>query len=853
MPLPSDKELVRKFITERREWFSSALGQGGDAISICSGHSDAMGNLIRLLFEGARVESGRVAVLALGGLARREMGPYCDIDLLFLHDGLTSETQKRLTDAILYPFWNNAVEAGGATRTITDAKEMIKKDVKTLTAMTEVRLISGDTGLFNELKGAIAAYFSNRRRLARYIGLKLKEQTERLKRFGDSVYLLEPNVKEAGLRDYHTVLWIARAIRPELPFEGLLDFAVENPSARAGLQGALGFLLKVRLILHIIEGRRQDRLSEALQPEVAKMLKFSPQEGMNASELLMSAYYRNSAIMRTGCERAIEFMSSAVISTSWTSRWFGKGPRTLKVRDESRLLNPISILEVFSEAKKRGLLLDASVKEKITYGIDAVDDSIRGDVRSKSLWMEIFSDLKNLGATLKELSECGLLLKWFPEMAPMMYLVKHDGFHFFTAGTHSIRAVGEIEVLAKTGSGSFGSYAKALGMVDRVHVLAAAVLFHDVGKGRGGGHAETGAILSKAIAERLGFSEVDAQDMVFLVRSHLLMSTLAFRRDIHDPELINRFAETMRTPELLAMLYLITFADLRSVAPGVLSNWKAGLLTELFERTLLGMVEDKRDLKKIRERRLKEVQSFLGKSLSESEVSGFLGFMPDRYLFSTDPPTVAAHMLLTRGLKEKAVTTAMKPIESKSCTEFSVVTRDAPGLFAKIAGVLSANGANIIDAQAYTNAKGLVIDVFLITDAVGRPIEDHEQARRIRDELSEVIAGSRQIEDVAGPRFKRRYLSLVAKAKAPQVIIDNDVSASETVIEIVADDRVGLLYRVAWALYELGLTIVRARITTLIDRVVDVFYVRSMDGAKVVSQGSLDRISETLKSVLRDC
>ncbi|MFH0799969.1 MAG: [protein-PII] uridylyltransferase [Pseudomonadota bacterium] len=865
---------VRRFMEARLRWFSSAVGEGADALEVCREHSAMIDGMVKFLFkaeEDRHSHHGRTAVLALGGYGREEMGLASDIDILFLHESASDDFIRGVTDAILYPFWNNGVEIGGATRTLDDCRSMIESDAKALTAMMDARLVCGDISLYNSLMEIVKDHFASPAQRRKFIEAKIGEHFDRLGKFGDSIYLLQPNVKEGegGLRDYHTLLWVSRAADPKLAASEAAQKALPDAAGRAKVDAAFAFIWRVRHALHLIEGKKADRLSDSLQRQVALFLGFVDADGASAEEELMSFYYRHAMELHLRCRRAMERIRFAVCRPSrgaaaaawFRRRLFGRnfvrtGHGTFSFRRGSFRENPLWELLVFSEAKRRRLPLDTEAKEVIASRPVPVDDAARAKPAAGKTMREIFSGALHLDRTLWEMHECGLLTAWFPEMKPMMYRIQHDGYHFYTAGTHSIRAVGELGLLAgKKGLRNFPVAAKAISEVRRPHVLLLATLFHDVGKGRGGDHAEIGAKLAEEIALRIGCSGRDAEDVAFLVRSHLLMAMLAFRRDVCDEGLVERFAQSNRSPELLAMLYLLTFADLRAIGPNVWSEWKGGLLAELYQRAEMclapgGMNAGAREAKM--ERQIEAVRRSLGADFSVSEIREFLAALPERYAFSTDSQTIAAHIVMARGIELKPVATVERQVPGRGCTEFSVVTRDAPGLFARMAGALTANGANILEAQLYTTAGGLAIDLFLVTDAVGQPLEDAHRWEKIRADLTAMIAGGEDVDRIVGGRFKRRLLGWSPRQHPPEILVDNDVSAIETVVEISADDRRGLLYTIASAFHELSCTIERAKITTHVDRVIDVFYIKKSGGGKVVSPEEVGRLRGSLFDALEE-
>ena len=857
---------VARLLGQRRKWFAKAFDAGCDALELNRAHAGLIDALVLALIDRACPHQAMqgMTVLALGGYGRQELGLFSDIDLLFLHDGAKDEHLRQVTDGILYPLWDSQAEAGGATRTLGDCTGIIEHDVRALTAMMDARFIVGNTSLGAALSKIISQQFADRSSRRRFIGTKLEERSVRLRRFGDSIYLLQPNVKEGegGLRDYHTLVWMARARSPDLDPNLAVATLITDPKVRRHLQESFRFLWRLRHALHLAEGKRNDRLGESYQGVVARMMGFGNEESADVAERLMSAYYRHAHFIHVQCDRVLERVRREFFPPSRVRRWVHRKRvgqdfvrtehGTLDLAIDNLKGRPLMPLRLFVVAKRHGLDVDARALDLAASALrnwtTGSEEALCWGQEEAAIWRDIFSSPEHLDTTLTQMHECGVLEHYFPEMGPMIHRVQHDGFHSYTVGVHSIHAIGELSaLLSKEGRGKFPTAARAMRLVKRPHVLAVATLFHDVGKGRKGDHVAVGARLVAGIARRLGFSQRDTADIVFLVRSHLSMGVLAFRRDVRDPGLIERFAQVLRSHEMLAMLYLLTFADLRSVGPHVWSDWKGGLLDELYQRTRScldegGMTPARRQRERLRH--VKAAGSMVGRDLCASEVEDFVTSLPERYVLSMSPQAIAAHAKMVKRLNDTPVSTSWRQLPKRGCTEISVVTHDAPGLFAKISGVLTANGANIIDAQLYTSVRGQAIDVFWVTDPTHRPLNDPEILERIRGEMGVAIKGEVEVDRIVEGRFKRRLLSWTRRP--PLVTVDNDVSALETVVEVQADDRRGLLYSIACAFHELGLTIDRARITTLVDRVIDVFYIRDKWGEKIGSSQQLDLVRKRL-------
>ncbi len=862
-------EAIKEALDRKSKWFEDALESGRDALEINEIHSHITDAILESLANSIKVfrENGdKISILALGGYGRREYGLYCDIDLLFLHDGSDDSSIGEIAEGILYPFWNAGVEIGGATRTIRECKGVIEDDAKALTAMIDARFLVGNTNIYHDLIDVIAGHFSNTSSRQKYFKDKNAEREDRLKRYGDTIYLLQPNIKEGegGLRDYHTLDWMSHAILFSADKIDSFRRTIPRERARYELIESIRYIWKVRHILHFIEKKRSDSLSETLQGEVAGRMGLKLKNGVSSTEELMSSYYKHASRVHLLCDRALERIRRSLFPSSAVKRFFfrrrlGDGfclteHKTLSIASAVAPEDHVKVLEAFALAKRKSIPMDPETKDNIAHMSD-LPANLRSSDAANAVWQDILSNYRSIDVTLRDMHECNYLTKWFPEMDPIINLVQHDGFHIYTTGEHSIRAVWEI---AKINSGEKGvdiNLKNALNSIKRPHVLILSTLLHDVGKGRGGEHSAKGAALAYEIVKRLGYTDDDATDVAFIVKRHLTMAKIAFKRDIGDLNLLNRFAQSFISPEVLSMLYVLTCADIRAIGPNLWSEWKASLLSDLYRNTLDsimggGITDEGRRLEAAKKKR--EVLKILGNTASESDIDDHLHSLPKRYLFHTTPETISAHMMMSKEIDRKLLSTISKSIPEKGCSEFSVVTRDKPGLFAEITGVLAAAGANIIDAQLYTSSDGIAMDVFHITDSMDKPFENPEKWNQIRKEMMSVVLGERDIRTLFESRFKPSILSKSGRMNNVEVAVDNDVSEMETVVEIHADDRQGLLYRIASTLHDLHLTIDRARITTHVDRVIDVFYIRDEVGKKITSSDRLENIKSSLIERLKD-
>jgi [protein-PII] uridylyltransferase len=443
--------------------------------------------------------------------------------------------------------------------------------------------------------------------------------------------------------------------------------------------------------------------------------------------------------------------------------------------------------------------------------------------------------------------ELGVLGRYLPEWAALTCLVQYDVYHKFTADQHSLLAVEYLEALAPGQSAESEATANVLNDVERPDLLMLGMLLHDIGKGAGKGHVAKGIPLAQELVARIGLGPEDADKVVFLVAHHLTMSHTAQRRDIDDPKTVASLAEVCRTPERLRMLYLLTFADMRAVGPGVMTRWQAQILNELFHRTLARLTggEVRRPGRSAVAARVWEAMHRDG---ARAAVSAHLAMLSDRYIATTSPQRVAAHIRLIERLEEDVVATELFHHPDLDSSELVIAARDVPGLFSLIAGTLAAHGINILSAQIHTRADGVAIDTFQVNDPVGEAVTEEARWRRTLEALRRVIRGEETVEALLARR--RPAGGQAEVAGPPKISIDNRLSDTHTVVEVKCPDRVGLLYAITGTLSAQDLDIGSARIATEIDHALDTFYVTDRHGGRVEEPAAMARLRDALDEAL---
>jgi [protein-PII] uridylyltransferase len=733
------------------------------------------------------------------------------------------------------------------------------------TSLLDGRYIAGDRALFGEFETAMEEQVL-KRNAARFFRDKVAESEERHRKFGDSVYLVEPQLKEGegGLRDIHTAMWLAKVKYVVRDLQDLMEKGVLTEREHDEIAAARDFLWRVRNALHFLSGQHLDQLTFEYQERIAADLGYRDDGHSRDVEQFMRAYYLHARTVNRFSDDMIARCterSSPGIFGRLGGRAIRPGVRIvgreLVVGDPATFRNdPSMLVRVFADAQRHGVRLSAATRRLIRADAPLIDAAVRAMPATAQAFLDVLGWPHSVYETLHDMHELGVLDAFLPEFAPLRCMAQYDRYHIYTVDEHTLRAVRRLEQLLH---GEFKREVPLLTQVmrevDNIEVLYLAMLFHDAGKGMGGDHSNKGAALARSVAARLGLNGDDTAQLELLVRQHLLMHHLATRRDIHDPKLVGDFARTVGTQATLQKLYVLTFADLGATNPKLWNSWQDMLLGELyglavesFERGITVEQAQAERAMRIRER----VAAAIGRGGGEV-LERFLADMPDRYFLTTPEEDIAKHFELVRRQAEEPLVTAVAHFPEREFSEFTVVTRDAPGLFAKLTGVLRASGMNIGAARIATGGSGVVVDVFRVTHLDGAAIaRDDVRWERIQTAVGKVLSGALDVEEMVAQAGRPSILGEKVVPRLPtKVEIDNQVSEDFTVIDVFTLDRAGVLFAIANTLYHLDLSIHLAKITTSVDRVLDVFYVTDRDGRKLEDPARLALIRDTVLEELQ--
>jgi len=813
-------------------------------------------------------DTERLCVIATGGYGRGELAPYSDLDLLFIHPHKRTPWHEQVIEFLLYTLWDIGLTVGQAVRSPGECIRLAREDLSIRTALLEMRRLAGPADTFDDL----AARFRDEVVAGtgpEFVEAKLAERDARHARLGDSRYVVEPNLKEGkgGLRDLHTLFWIARYLygvhRPrDLLAEGIL----ERDELQA-FRKAERYLWTVRCRLHFISGRANERLTFDVQPELARELRYTRRAGLSAVERFMKHYFltakRVGDLTRVVCA-ALEarhvkkpLFSLDRLTPARPVKGFLLDSGRLTVRRETVFAKqPVKMITIFAAAQETGYDIHPDALRWIGRNLRLIDAAVRRDPKANAAFMTVLSSTDHPEINLTRMNEAGVLGRFLPDFGRIVAQMQYDMYHHFTVDAHTIRAIG---LLARLERGELTADHPLSGELVRKLVsrraLYLAVLLHDIGKGRGGDHSEIGARIARKLGPRLGLSTAETDLAAWLVRRHLLMSQYAFKRDIADRKTIQDFCEEVKSPERLRLLLILTVVDIRAVGPGVWNGWKGQLLRDLYvqaEETLIAghAAAGRQSRVEAKKRQLAERLADWPEPARET----FFGRFRDAYWIAEDLDTIErnAHLIRRMEKARESIGVAAEMRPSQDMTEVSVFTRDRPGLFARLAGALAVAGGNVVDAKIHTSRDGMALDNFRIQSSRGEAFDSRARLRQLEEAVRAAVVNRLPAEE----KLRRRREGGLRRRTAvfrvePLVLIDNKASNRATVIEVNARDRAGLLYDLTRALSRLRVSVVSAHVATYGERAVDVFYIQGRDGEKITGAKRLANIDAALQAAAR--
>ncbi len=805
------------------------------------------------LFSAAEAElvQNQIALVALGGQARREVAPFSDADVMVIHTAECEAQVEELRRRLRQDLSDVRLSPGQNWWTIQQACKEGLKDATVLTSLIESRLLAGSKALFERFQGKFQA--ATKRHWRRLVGMIEQARSEQRAQFGETVFLLEPNVKESpgGLRDMQLLRWVGFVRYGQTSPESLHLLGVLSKEDQISLRHATEFFLRVRNELHFHANQAHDVLDRGEQVRMAGAFGYQGVEGILPVEQFMRDYFRHSHAVRQIVARFVEGADpwkklGEVLSPIFGHQVEGDfrvGPTRISAtrhglkKIQGDLTEILRLADLANLYNKR---IAHSTWEAVYRAAPLLPDVITRQASDR--FLSLLSQPARLGELLRSLHELGALEKLIPGFTHARCLLQFNEYHKYTVDEHCLRAV-EAATSFLDEPNHCGSVYRSIKQKRTLHL---ALLIHDLGKGFVEDHSEVGLRIAEETANRLRLQTRETETLKFLVHKHLMMSHLAFRRDTSDDQLIIRFAVEVGSAEVLQMLFVLTCADLAAVGPGVLNSWKGEVLSELYLRTLRHLSGDSPSL--VADERRAAVRSALSAEAQGDWFGQQIDLLPSSYLINTAPEQIADELRRLCTLATGEVRVWHRYLPETKTIEYTVGTYEsiAPGVFHKLTGALSGQGLQILSADINTLADGLILDRFRVADPDFAEKPSTERLDEIDRHLIESLTTNRP------PAFRRiwqmnnRRASEVLQVLPTRVRLDNSTSDRYTIVDVFASDCMGLLYTISRTLFELDLSVSLAKIGTYLDQVVDVFYVTDARGNKIDDEEQLEKIRARL-------
>ncbi len=805
-------------------------------------------------------ESGApFAIIALGSYGRREQCIHSDIDLLILFEEQIPSQAETFVRDLLYPLWDAKFEVGYAVRTRKEAMDMAFSRFDVLTTVLDSRFLCGSRPLFSRFLADFRKHLAAGH-MEKTLTCLLDYGQKRLKDFGDSTYLLAPDLKSGfgGLREYHSLLWCAKLltsirIRNDLEYYGFLSHFEYQL-----LEESLGYIWHARNHLHLLTRRKCDVLHVEYQTRVAQLLGYETGSKKTDVERFLGELHSRMEFLKQVSQITSEYIltntqagqsRNTSVRQPKTTGLLVKKNRLFFANTLIVLQHPDLLIKIFLESGKTRIPLSIEARRLVSEFLHLVDDKLRSrpdclgafkKILALSLWE--FNVLNVMLAT-------GILECFVPEFTAIKDKIQYNQYHLFPVDKHSIRCVQVINSFRKPGTDGISSlYTEIFREVRNKSLLLVTALLHDIGKSDPAcEHSVKGAQMAGPIFQRLGFSQRDTNDGVLLIRYHLLIVKTATRRDVFDEETAMFLANKLGSIRVLRMLYLLTVADSQATGPKAWNRWTEHLIKDLFFNTLTLMkgkkLVSKRNQQLIEEKQARVVEC-LKQSWEEEELIARLDAMPHRYFLEESCDQIIQHMGLVQNLKGSRFVCQVAAHEDTDTRTVSIYGKNAPGFYSKVAGVFFLHGIDVVASQAYSMGSGYLLDVFTVTPLQDR-IFEREKWEKIQEDVLQSLEEDHFLDHALDKIPKKLVLSPGMAHEPSTVRIDNDTSSFFTIIEVVTYDFPGLLFLLTNTLYRSGLDVHAAMVGGKVDQIIDIFYVRGLlDNRKIQDMDVLAQIQK---------
>lgn len=802
-----------------------------------------------------------LALVAVGGYGRGELHPCSDIDVMVLLPKSEGSPWQSELEHFLTFLWDIGLEVGHSVRTIDDCQSESANDISVATTLLEARQLSGPEALFAAMRKALAP---NRIwSAAEFYEAKVKEQQQRHLRFHDTAYNLEPNVKSSpgGLRDIQTIAWVAKRHFGAETLDELVDHGFLTRGELSKLKNAQAFLWKIRFALHVLTGRREDRLLFDHQIRIAAQFGYEDATYTLAVEQLMQRYYRTVMDISLLNEMLLQLFSEAILNPApaslrpLTPRFQVRGEYLEIAEVDTFEKNPSAILELFQllcqNPDIRGVR--ATTIRTLQDNLWLIDEEFRQNPRHHRLFLEILREPVGITHALRRMNLYGVLGRYIVSFGRIVGRMQYDLFHAYTVDAHTLFVVRNLRRLALPKfDHEFPKLSALFRSLPRPEIAYLSGLFHDIAKGRGGDHSELGAVDAEAFCLEQGLSRYDARLVAWLVRHHLLLSVTAQKKDIADPEVVNEFARRVGDQTHLDYLYVLTVADVRGTNPKLWNTWKASLFEEFYQRTRRalrrGLESPIGEAELIAETQTDAREILVRDGIRSAEVDRVWKNLTGAYFLRHTAEEIAWHTgaLASRDPFDEDPLIAVRQETGRGGTAIFSYTRRRQQSFARATAVLDQMGLTILDARITPTANGFSVETYLVLEDTGGTISERNRIHEIeqgllkslRDDSGTTITVTRR-----APRQSRMFTT------PTQIDWSDDERNHRTVLNLIAADRPGLLSEVAKVFLRAKLQLLGARVVTVGERAEDVFYVADSDD-KPLDASARETVAAALRTAL---
>jgi [protein-PII] uridylyltransferase len=896
--------LFKLFLHQEHERLFQAHRAGAAGLAVTHERSAVMDVVVEMLgrFANQAYEAAhgplpmQTSIVALGGYGRAELCPFSDVDLMFLFpQGVKAKVlepvQKAYTDEILYPLWDLGLKIGHSTRTIKEAMEEAKADISTKNALLETRLVTGSASLYQIFEQAYGN-FCRGESPHEYIKARLLDQAARRAKYGNTVFLQEPEIKNGvgGLRDYHNILWMARIRLNAATLEELVERQFLQPVERDALHAAYDFLLRTRNELHLLSSHATDLLDLERQPQTAINLGYRQENVFRRVEVFMRDYYQHAqAIYQFSVilERRLAIVGEEQPSWKLSIKNFLTARRQTRQKHVDGFVvtgntlasenpqvfkeDPARLIRVFRIAQQMNATLDFELTLLIRSHLGLITPAIQADPHAARSFLAILQELGQVYPTLALMHELGVLARFLPEFNGLTCLVQHEYYHRYTADIHTLNTIKELDGVFSAADDITRTFDHEIRKTTEPWITYLMMLLHDIGKGAGiVDHAASGVRIAEPLLVRLGLEAKSTETILFIIKHHLEMARFWQRYDVDDPGTAVTFAEVVGEPDVLRYLYVLTYCDARGTAASLWNGYKQILHHRLFAATL--EVLEGREVAHARhqERKqtmLKEIMALNQGSIAPEEIEAHFNVLPERYFVHSTPAEVFLHLgmvnrLLHNIAQAESIGSLVPVIDwqddrDQAITVVNVVTWDRAGLFFRLSGAFTVAGVNILSVKAISRTDHIAIDTFLVTDPGGGPVQN-PRAREVfeqavkdsllhnKDLLPEILAQARKHRELSYLRTQDR----LSAPLPPSIDIYQELSQKRTIIEVQASDQIGLLYLITKAISDHHFDITFARISTERGVAIDTFHVQSINADANDNTAQLFSLREALNKIV---